>query len=85
MICFGLLPAARLATETRALGLTQAEVAERIGVSQAQIARIEKQGCDSYAVNTLRRYVNALGDGFLLEVAVRTPLSKKVRRRAKAA
>src|SRR3990170_4486361 len=42
-------------------GLTQAEVAKRLGVSQAQVARIEKRGYDSYTLNTLRRYVQALG------------------------
>ena len=42
-------------------GLTQAELAERMGVSQAQVARIEKSGYDSYTLKTLRRYVQALG------------------------
>src|SRR3989337_7509 len=51
-------------------GLTQAEVAKRLGVSQAQVARIEKRGYDSYTLNTLRRYVQALGGCFKLEVAV---------------
>lgn len=54
-------------------GLTQAEVAKRLGVSQAQVARIEKRGYDAYTLNTLRRYVQALGEGFLLEVRVRRP------------
>jgi DNA-binding XRE family transcriptional regulator len=44
-----------------AAGLTQAELAKRLGVSQAQVARIEKCGYDSYTLNTLRRYVHALG------------------------
>lgn len=52
-------------------GLAQAEVARRLGVSQAQVARIEKRGYDSYAVNTLRRYLQALGGDFSLEVRVR--------------
>jgi DNA-binding XRE family transcriptional regulator len=47
-------------------GLTQAEVAARLGVSQAQVARLEKRGYDAYSVNSLRRYVQALGDGFSL-------------------
>lgn len=54
-------------------GLTQAELAKRLGVSQAQVARIEKRGYDSYTLNTLRRYVRALGDGFSLEVKVHQP------------
>lgn len=54
-------------------GLTQAEMAKRMGVSQAQVARIEKKGYDSYTLNTLRRYIKALGEGFKLEVRVVTP------------
>ena len=53
-------------------GLTQAELAERLGVSQAQVARLEKRGYDAYTLNSLRRYVEALGSGFRLEVAVRS-------------
>ena len=56
-----------------AASLTQQELAKRLGVSQAQVARIEKRGYDAYTLNTLRRYVNALGDGFRLEVKVRQP------------
>jgi DNA-binding XRE family transcriptional regulator len=54
------------------VGLTQAEMAGRLGVSQAQVARIEKRGYDAYTLNTLRRYVAALGGGFVLEVRVST-------------
>ena len=49
-------------------GLTQVQVADRLGVSQAQVARIEKSGYDAYTLNTLRRYVQALGRS--LEVVV---------------
>ena len=52
-------------------GLTQAQLAERMGVSQAQVARIEKRGYDAYTLNTLRRYVAALGKGFALDVRIR--------------
>jgi DNA-binding XRE family transcriptional regulator len=57
----------------QAANLTQAEVARRLGVSQAQVARIEKRGYDSYTLNTLRRYVGALGEGFSVEVRVHRP------------
>src|SRR5581483_8233806 len=56
-----------------AAGLTQEEMANRLGVSQAQVSRIEKRGYDAYTLNTLRRYVQALGEGFSLEVKVRSP------------
>jgi predicted XRE-type DNA-binding protein len=51
-------------------GLTQAEVAGRMGVSQAQVARIEKRGYDSYTLRTLRRYLDALGNHLSLKVAI---------------
>ena len=54
-------------------GLTQAEMAKRLGVSQAQVARIEKAGYDSYTLNTLRKYVEALGSDYVLEVRIHKP------------
>jgi len=45
-------------------------MAERLHVSQAQVARIEKAGYDCYTLNTLRRYVEALGSDFTLQVAI---------------
>jgi DNA-binding XRE family transcriptional regulator len=53
------------------VGLTQVELAGRLGVSQAQVARMEKRGYDAYSLNSLRRYVQALGDGFSLDIIVR--------------
>lgn len=61
-------------TEARqAAGLTQAELANRLGVHQSQVARLEKRGYDSYTLTSLRRYVAALGDDFTLEVRIRRP------------
>lgn len=56
-----------------AAGLTQQQVAKRLGVSQAQVSRMEKRGYAAYTLNSLRRYVSALGDGFRLEVRVSRP------------
>lgn len=63
----------QLVEARQSTGMTQAELAKRLGVSQAQVARIEKRGYDAYTLNTLRRYVKALGEGFELEVRVRRP------------
>ncbi|HTE85392.1 MAG TPA: helix-turn-helix transcriptional regulator [Dehalococcoidia bacterium] len=60
----------QLVEARQAAGLTQAELAERLGVSQSQVARIEKRGYDAYALTRVRRYVRALGDEFELEVRV---------------
>ena len=51
--------------------MTQAEVAKRLRVSQAQVARLEKRGYDAYTLTSLRRHVHALGDDVDLEVKVR--------------
>ena len=56
--------------------LTQAEMARRIGISQAQVARVEKSGYDAYTLSTLRRYVAALGDQFELEVRIKIKSSQ---------
>ena len=61
----------QLVEARKAAGLTQAQLAERLGVSQAQVARVEKRGYDSLTLTSLRRYVQALGEGFSLEVRVR--------------
>jgi len=61
----------QLVEARQAAGLTQVEVAKRLGVSQAQVARIEKSGYDAYTLTTLRRYVEALGEGFELKVTIR--------------
>jgi len=52
-------------------GLTQRQLAERLGVTQSQVARIEKRGYDAYTLTSLRRYVHALGGDFSLAVQVR--------------
>jgi predicted XRE-type DNA-binding protein len=63
----------QLVEARQAAGLSQRELAKRLGVSQAQVARLEKRGYDAYSVNSLRRYVEALGEGFSLEVTVHGP------------
>ena len=60
----------QLVEARQSLGLTQTELAQRLGVSQAQVARIEKQGYESHSLNTLRRYVRALGEEFELSVTI---------------
>jgi len=67
----------QLVEARQAAGLTQAELAQRLGVSQSQVARIEKQGYDAYTLTTLHRYVEALGDEFSLEVTVRRAAPKE--------
>src|SRR5438309_7002517 len=58
----------QLVEARQAEGLTQRELAERIGVSQAQVARMEKSGYDSYTLSSLRRYLAALGNNYVLNI-----------------
>src|SRR5579885_26805 len=58
----------QLVEARQAAGLTQAQMAERLGITQSQVSRIEKRGYDAYTLNTLRRYIKALGEGYSLEV-----------------
>jgi DNA-binding XRE family transcriptional regulator len=51
----------QLVEARRSAGLTQGELAQRMGVSQAEVARLEKLGYEGYNISTLRRYVRALG------------------------
>jgi DNA-binding XRE family transcriptional regulator len=67
----------QLVEARQAAGLTQEQLARRLGVSQAQVARIEKRGYDAYTLTTLRRYIQALGEGFRLEVKVRQPMAQE--------
>ncbi len=51
-------------------GLTQARIADRLSVTQSQVARIEKKGYEAYTLTTLRRYVQASGQDFRLEITI---------------
>lgn len=51
----------RLAELRKATGITQQELADRIGVSQRQISKLERGNIESAKLSTLQRYVTALG------------------------
>ena len=48
-------------------GLTQAELAARIGVGQRQVSKIENGDLDSARVGTIRGYVEAVGGSLELD------------------
>jgi transcriptional regulator with XRE-family HTH domain len=52
---------AELAERRRAQGLSQTEVAARMGTSQSAVARLEPQAGD-VRLSTLERYAGALGE-----------------------
>jgi DNA-binding XRE family transcriptional regulator len=51
----------RLAEMRKRLGLTQAEVAERMNVRQERVSAIERAKIDASELRTLAAYINALG------------------------
>ena len=60
-----------------AAGITQAEVAERIGTTQSAIARLESGGGKhSPSLATLRKYAHALGCRLELKLVSETPKVK---------
>ena len=51
----------RLADMRKRLGLTQAEVADRMNVRQERVSAIERAKVDTSELRTLAAYINALG------------------------
>jgi transcriptional regulator with XRE-family HTH domain len=51
----------RLAEMRKRLGLTQAEVAERMNVRQERVSAIERAEVDTSELRTLAAYIGALG------------------------
>ena len=51
----------RLAEMRKRLGLTQAEVAQRMHVRQERVSAIERAKVDTSELRTLAAYINALG------------------------
>lgn len=60
----------RLRELREALGMTQADLAERLNVSQRRISDIERGDLDRSQVDTIRRYVEAVGATLRIEVEI---------------
>jgi transcriptional regulator with XRE-family HTH domain len=52
---------AEMVARRRALGLTQTEVAARMGTSQSAVARLEARALPDVRLSTLERYAEAVG------------------------
>src|SRR3954447_14576098 len=61
----------QLGAARRSAGLTQTQLAARLGVTQAQVARLEQRDYHDYTLRSLGRYIEALGAGYSLAVGVR--------------
>lgn len=66
-----------------ALRMTQAELAQRAGVSQPHLANIEKGKIDPQ-VGTLRKIFNAMSCDVVVEPRPRKPLTEILRRKARS-
>lgn len=60
----------RLRELREAAGLTQAQLAERIGVGQRQVSKIENGDLDSAKIGTIRSYLAAVGGGMAIEYVI---------------
>jgi transcriptional regulator with XRE-family HTH domain len=54
-------PSLGCTSTTRSLGLTQAEVAQRMGVRQERVSAIERARPGATGIRTLATYIEALG------------------------
>lgn len=57
----------RLRELRESAGLTQEQLAERIGVGQRQVSKIEHGDLDSAKVGTIRSYLEAVGGSLSIE------------------
>lgn len=60
----------RLQEFRKAMELTQRDLAERIGVGQNRVSNIERGQLERVHIDTLRRYVEAVGGSLHIEVEI---------------
>lgn len=60
----------QLAEARKEAGISQEQLAKRMGVSQVQVSRLEKKGYQNYTLKSLERYLAALDDAYELEVRI---------------
>ncbi|UCR89164.1 helix-turn-helix domain-containing protein [Mycetocola spongiae] len=60
----------RLRELREAAGLTQSDLAERIGVGQRQISKIERGDLDNTKIGTIRKYLAAVGGDLSMEYII---------------
>jgi predicted transcriptional regulator len=60
----------RLREIRESLSITQVELAERLNISQNRVSRIEHGDIDRSQLDTLRRYVEAVGGTLRVEVVI---------------
>jgi transcriptional regulator with XRE-family HTH domain len=77
--------ALRLAALRKESGLSQKELAKRVGTSQQQISRLESPAYEGHSLSMLRRVVEALGASVHVEISKKRRLSSPMAAEAKSA
>ena len=65
--------ALKLASLRKASGLSQKELAKRIGTSQQQISRLESPSYEGHSLSMLRRVADVLGASIHIEIQRKKP------------
>jgi len=65
--------AIKLASLRKASGLSQKELAKRIGTSQQQISRLESPSYEGHSLSMLRRVADVLGASIHIEIQRKKP------------
>lgn len=60
----------RLRELRKQAGLTQAQLAERIGVGQRQVSKLESGDIENAKISTIRHYLEAVGGNLAVEYVV---------------
>ena len=77
--------ALRLAALRKESGLSQKELAKRVGTSQQQISRLESPSYEGHSLSMLRRVVEALGASVHVEISKKRRLSPPMAAEVKSA
>jgi transcriptional regulator with XRE-family HTH domain len=77
--------ALQLAALRKESGLSQKELAKRVGTSQQQISRLESPSYEGHSLSMVRRVVEALGGSVQLEIAKKKRLSSQMVAEVKSA
>jgi transcriptional regulator with XRE-family HTH domain len=65
--------AIQLASLRKNAGLSQKELARRVGTSQQQVSRLESPSYEGHSLSMLRRVANALGASLHVEIKPKKP------------
>ena len=68
----------QIAAARKRAGLSQAQLAERIGTKQTGVARMERAGTTGFTTTTLAKIAAATGSRLEVQLTTRTPRRRRV-------